>query len=400
LGNCCTKTGSLKGKEVRPRLSLEEYEAFKKFQKDVSISTTTKTNSYESEPSMPSAWDKGLNRFLDINEYCDKFGLDKNQVASSKLVSHNAGHMVYNIHFKTGSEIDEFNLESHLNKAFNKYSKRRKSKNRPKRKTKTFDRLIQTDSHIAMDTNKDGVAMYATPWNKQEVIKRVHSMIDECIDLKRSNVIYVDHLGDHLDGWNGLTTRGGHALPQNMSNPEAFDLGVDYFMIQAERLSEEYELVVFNIITNDNHSGDFGDIVARSFKRLAETIFDNVEVVIHRSFINHYFVGFVLTHGKDDKTLKFGFKPKLDDKQIKKIDGYLKENEIYGKAKFIEFSKGDSHQALFDYSTSQDFFYCNYPAFSPSSEWVQNNFQKGISGYVLQNVDYKARRYRPDLILF
>ena len=41
-----------------------------------------------------------------------------------------------------------------------------------------------------------------------------------------------------------------------------------------------------------------------------------------------------------------------------------------------------------DYATSDDFDYCNYPAFSPSSDWVQTNFKKGRSGFVFYNIDY------------
>ena len=51
----------------------------------------------------------------------------------------------------------------------------------------------------------------------------------------------------------------------------------------------------------------------------------------------------------------------------------------------IEFSKGDSHQYIFDSSSSDRFDYFNYPAFSPSSSWVQTNFKKGKSGFVFFN---------------
>jgi len=51
----------------------------------------------------------------------------------------------------------------------------------------------------------------------------------------------------------------------------------------------------------------------------------------------------------------------------------------------IEFSKGDSHQKIFDESTSDSFDYYNYPAFSPSSEWVQTNFKIGFSGFEFFN---------------
>ena len=39
--------------------------------------------------------------------------------------------------------------------------------------------------------------------------------------------IYVCDLGDAVDGWNGYTTRGGHKLPQNMSNKEVFETYVE-----------------------------------------------------------------------------------------------------------------------------------------------------------------------------
>ena len=96
---------------------------------------------------------------------------------------------------------------------------------------------------------------------------------------------------------------------------------------------------------------------------------------------------FVISHGKDSKNLKFGFKPVLDAKQVEKIDQYCKKNDIYRNSEFIEFSKGDSHQMIFDYATSDDFDYCNYPAFSPSSEWVQTNFKAGRSGFVMQVIN-------------
>ena len=92
---------------------------------------------------------------------------------------------------------------------------------------------------------------------------------------------------------------------------------------------------------------------------------------------------FILTHGKDGKNLKFGFKPILDAKQIEKIDNYIKEHKLHDY--IIEFSKGDSHQKIFDESTSDVFDYYNYPAFSPSSEWVQTNFKKGFSGFEFFN---------------
>jgi hypothetical protein len=113
----------------------------------------------------------------------------------------------------------------------------------------------------------------------------------------------------------------------------------------------------------------------------------NVIVENQRKFIGHYKVGnftFILTHGKDDKNLKFGFKPKLDDVHEKKINEYIDVNYLFRQGITIEFSKGDSHQYLFD-STPSKFNYYNYPALSPSSDWVQTNFARGKSGFVFFN---------------
>ena len=94
---------------------------------------------------------------------------------------------------------------------------------------------------------------------------------------------------------------------------------------------------------------------------------------------------FLISHGKDDSTLKFGFKPQLDSKQVEKIDQYIKHHNLYGQAKRIIFKKGDSHQLILDMAGSDDFDYYNYPAASPSSQWVQNNFKKGRRGFVIES---------------
>jgi len=84
-----------------------------------------------------------------------------------------------------------------------------------------------------------------------------------------------------------------------------------------------------------------------------------------------------LTHGKDDKSLKFGFKPILDPAQIEKIKNYIDEHKLHRYK--IEFSKGDSHQLILDFTSSTSFEYQNFGAFSPPSDWVKTNFKNSIS---------------------
>jgi len=41
--------------------------------------------------------------------------------------------------------------------------------------------------------------------------------------------------------------------------------------------------------------------------------------------------------------------------------------------------------------TSDDFYYFNYPALSPSSNWIKNNFKLGRRGFV--NESYKGLKH-------
>tara|TARA_R100000935_G_scaffold12783_1_gene25700 strand:- start:865 stop:1203 length:339 start_codon:yes stop_codon:yes gene_type:complete len=107
---------------------------------------------------------------------------------------------------------------------------------------------------------------------------------------------------------------------------------------------------------------------------------------------------FIISHGKDDKSLKFGFKPVLDLKGAEKIDQYCKQNSIYKKADLVIFKKGDSHQALFDMCSSDDFFYFNYPALSPSSNWIKNNFKLGRRGFVNESFKGLNNYLKPNFI--
>lgn len=243
-----------------------------------------------------------------------------------------------------------------------------------------FDRLVFTDVHIGMDVTNNGYSLYGGKWDEEELFARLEVMINHVLESQNSDILIIDELGDFMDGWDGETVRKGHKLPQNMDNETAFDLGIKFKITLIDSLAEHYNKIIVNNICNDNHAGSFGYVVNSAFKKMIDYRYDHVSVNNHRRFINHYTFGnycFIITHGKDDKNLKFGFKPVLDPKQIEKIDNYIKEHRLYDYQ--IEFSKGDSHQKIFDESTSDTFNYYNYGAFSPSSNWVQTNFKKGKS---------------------
>jgi UDP-2,3-diacylglucosamine pyrophosphatase LpxH len=361
---------------------------------DLENTTNTETNQYKSELSnMPSAWSSDKNRFYTIEEYCDVYGLDKNSVKSSKLVSHNASHMVYNIAFFTDDEEAVLDVDNHLEEIIQKYINPVKilTDTSILLNTDFFDRLVFTDAHLGMDVQgKGGDPLYDGKWDTEEILKRLTTVVSHIKTYKSSRTLIIDDLGDFLDGLGGQTTRKGHELPQNMNDKEVFDLALLFKTSLIDSLIEDFDTIICNNVTNDNHAGVFSYFVSSAVKQLLEQRYpEKVFVNSIKRFMHHYSVGnhtFVLCHGKDIGENKFGFKPKLDAIQAEKIDQYCKEHKLYN-GNFIEFSKGDSHQAIYDDTTSNDFSYYNYPAFSPPSNWVKTNFKNSKSGFNFFNIN-------------
>jgi hypothetical protein len=263
-----------------------------------------------------------------------------------------------------------------------------------------FDRLVYTDVHVGMNVNPDGYSLYGGLWNEDELTKRLTQMVKHTLDNKKSNTLIIHELGDFLDGWDGYTTRGGHSLPQNMDNQKVFDTALTFKIQLIDLLINHYDKIKCINICNDNHAGSFGYIVNSAFKTYIDLKYsERIEIINQRRFIDHYThenITFILTHGKDDKNLKFGFKPILDAKQIEKIKNYIDEHKLHSQK--IEFSKGDSHQYIFDNSTSKHFTYQNFPSFSPPSNWVQTNFQNSMSGFVHFNYYKNGQKSINDFI--
>ena len=374
-------------------------------QKKLSLKNTSKTsaNDYKEEPFFLSAYCKETKSILSIEEFCKKYNQPFENLSSHKFLPYHYKEPSYNIVFKpqlaTNEQLEDFNFDEIIKKHIKPI---RQEQNFATKGNKDFDSLTVTDAHVGMDSDVDNNTMYVKEWNKEELMKSADVIIGKTLEEQESSVLYADDLGDLLDGFNAQTTRGGHDLPQNMTNEECFDAALEFKLKILYGLINNYENIHFNNICNDNHSGAFGYFVNEAFKKIVEIQFkDKVTVTNHRKFINHYYVGricFIISHGKDDKSLKFGFKPQLDFKGADKIDQYCKQNEIYKNSDLVIFKKGDSHQALFDMCTSDDFFYFNYPAISPSSNWIKNNFKLGRRGFINESFKGLKNYIKPHFI--
>lgn len=374
----------------RYRLKPDEVDVLMRYRSgefNIETDTDTETNQYNNQEVMSALNEDGF--VMDINEYCEHYELPREDVRSYKLVTH-TGTPYYNIAFHEVKEEANFITEDYLVSIMEQYMVT---------PTRVRDivipepsggvvRLVYTDTHIGMHPDKTGIALYGGSWEKSDQIQRFNQMfVDTCMYGKDGDILIIDDLGDYMDGWDGKTVRREHDLPQNMTNEEAFDQGVKLKVELVDRIMARgiFSKIIINNICNSNHSSSYDYVVNSAVKLILDAKYgDAVQITNHKKFINHYTVGnhtFIISHGKDKENMKVGFKPALKPLDVSKIVNYIIENDIRGN---IEFSKGDSHQCLFDMCTSDRFDYMNYPSLAPASEWVTTNFQRGRSGFVIQ----------------
>ena len=349
--------------------------------------TRTETNQYDKNTVLSARKPDG--GIMSAEEFCKTYGLPYHEARSYKLITH-LKYPTYNIASHDVNVSSMLSLEEY-EQVLSKFYK-----NGPSiaplsvlpLHTNTDDlvsRLVISDVHIGMGYPSVDESMYRTAWGKEEIEKRLNDLINYVVSNKGdSNFIIVDDLGDFMDNYNGYTSRGAHQVPQGMSTMDAFDLGLSFKVRLAKELKYHFKDVVFNNVCNDNHGGVLAYLVNSAFARIV----DDIAIVNnYRKFMSHYFIGnhaFILCHGKDARYMKFPMKPHADKNDLARVQEYIRMNNFLCADMFIEFSKGDSHLGVLDFSSSDTFDYLSYPSFSPSSDWVMHNYRYGQSGFVFQ----------------
>lgn len=338
---------------------------------------------------------------MNEEEFCAHFGINYDLVTHCKLVSH-SGTPFWNVSLKKNVEVQEI-TEELINRVVKSHSIEKFETKERERNDGILVRAFISDVHIGMSIGES--SLYGGEWSEEKLFERASIFIEKVKEYNYPFIfpeLHLIDLGDLVDGYDKSTVRKGHELPQNMDNQKQFELGVKFKMFLIDNLVDFFDVKVYNVC-NDNHAGWFGWTINHTVKMICEQKYPDVEVINTKKFIDHYYWNdhaFLYSHGKDDKALKFGFTPNINDKQIAKIDAYCKVNDIYNNSKFVEFDKGDSHRALFDCSSSDDFNYHNHPSFAPQSEWVQTNFKKGRSGFVIKEYTKGIRNPKIDLYEF
>lgn len=290
------------------------------------------------------------------------------------------------------SEEIVYIIEKSIDNVIKRHSKSKKTfKFNDLKNNKKALKVTISDDHVGLEPNPNGNSLFNYEYNakiyNKSYVKVFNSVLKEFNTHGRFDILLLDNLGDEQDGWNGLTTRGGHKLEQNMTNQEVFETCIDTKVTFIKSLIKNNvaKKIILRKVVNDNHSGDFGHTINIAVKKIINLLYskDLVEVETLTKFLEHRIYGdhcFILTHGKDAKMMFKGLPLQLNDKTINFINDYIRHYDI--KSKYIHVEKGDLHQI--GYNKCNTFDYRNFMSFAPPSSWVQHNFGDCYSGYSIQ----------------
>jgi hypothetical protein len=236
--------------------------------------------------------------------------------------------------------------------------------------------IYLSDEHIGA-CPQDG--LYESAYNEQVLWNRLYRILQEIEDLYAIfgtfKHITVFNMGDSIDGFNGQTTRGGHQLPQNLSNQEMLET---HFRVHKNFLSILIdkglgEIISYHALSNTNHGGDIEYACHRLMEVYLNAAYPDVKTSVVTKFMDHFVIGnrcFIVTHGKDKKEMSNGWPLDLTAKIESFVNQYIQLHKLSEYEIFVV--KGDLHQSK---SEQGKFFrYRNVSSMYGSSGWVMQNF--------------------------
>ena len=259
-----------------------------------------------------------------------------------------------------------------------------------------------SDKHIGAAIPSD--SLYKEQYDEHIFFDRMKQILTHCVKMRstygRFDEIILADLGDSLDGYNGLTTRGGHKLPQNLNNKEAAKVHFRAHKWLIESIITQDIADACNIvhITNDNHSGDFGWQASYALKQYCSIAYPSVKFNLIEEFLSHikvYDKIYVLTHGKDKKNRKFPLPLKIDDKTESFIMDYVLHQ---GLANYkIHVRKGDIHLNDLD-CTRNKMSYWNVGSVFGASDWIMDNYSHTKASCVFEVAEKGSDNLKAEIL--
>lgn len=233
--------------------------------------------------------------------------------------------------------------------------------------------IFLSDLHIGAYNEKFG--FYQLPsYDKKEILRRIDRILNRFEDRRYENIIVVD-LGDSIDQFNKETTRGGHLLPNNMTDKEMSHLYLEcmqYFFKNLKTFTAASNYYYYSI-GESNHSGDFGWALnlAMSYKLQQ----DGWKTYISDYPIDDFMVGnfrFIYTHGKDNTNQYKQFPLTLNPQTELYFANYIAEKKLNLNGEKVFVVKGDLHQ--YAYTSGKQFDYISVGSMYATSNYIAANW--------------------------
>ena len=233
--------------------------------------------------------------------------------------------------------------------------------------------IFLSDLHIGAYNEKFG--FYQLPnYDRKEIIRRLDVILNRFSGKYYKNLIVVD-LGDSIDQFNKETTRGGHLLPNNMTDKEMSHLYLECMQYFFKSLKYEVhaEKFFYYSIGESNHSGDFGWALnlAMSYKLQQE----GWNTYISDYPIDDFKVGkfrFIYTHGKDNNNQYKQFPLTLNPQTELYFANYIAEKKLNLNGEKVYVVKGDLHQ--YAYTSGKQFDYISVGSMYATSNYIAANW--------------------------
>ena len=382
----------IRNRSRRYRLTVEEFKmitnqrTFSKINESRTSESEVEKQETESSPFDISALNPDGST-MSFSEWCQKHNFIFPEGTTFNLITH-TGKPYYNVRLPkgTGKAINISKVQTIIESLSNDITPYKNTKVRVKRKMGL--NVYFSDKHIGAHTEADSI--YSNDYNSDVLMDRMNTIVGNIVSMSKrmpiDNILLAD-LGDALDGFNGFTTRGGHKLPQNMSNEESFELYIKAhkFLIDNCVQNNVANNYCMYFIVNDNHSGVFGYLASRALKEYVNLKYPFVDFIIQEKFLDVYKYGnhsFVFTHGKDKVHMFKGMPKLLNERTELFLKDYISKHKVSGK---IHVVKGDLHQDSVDFCNQ--FRYRNVLSMYGASGWIHHNFGWNRSGVSYEVID-------------
>lgn len=312
--------------------------------------------------------------------------LEKNQLADFKKIN-----------LQLTKEINELkDWKKELSGINIKLSGVHPNSDKPQNPTENILMLNLSDIHVGAALSS--TSLYDNTWNEATLTNRLYGLINKIDELnnlvnggKGFCKIYLNLLGDMLDGMDNMTARRDHVMPQNMDNKEQFRVFLDVMCNFINELQTYSKIINITSVPNGNHTGAPEYFAVTALQYSVNNNMDGVDMRVFDKYIGHYTLNghcFVIMHGKDADFMKKPMPLHLNDATTNWINNYLDREGLtakyYGK---IHILKGDLHTAAFD--DNLKFNYRNCLSLFGDSDYSQMNYLSNGYGcsYSLINGD-------------